>query len=83
MDCHKYLPPYQAVTVYFMKDIVAGKKRAVKNTDIVHIAAPQFSALSIEKILTHATRFQAIYAYLPDEKDIPALPRQVSNLSIY
>ena len=40
MDCHKYLPPYQTVTVYFMKDLVAGRKRAVKNTDIVHVAAP-------------------------------------------
>ena len=52
VDCHKYMPPYQSVTVYFMKDIVAGKKKAVKNTDIVHIAAPQFSALSIDKILS-------------------------------
>jgi hypothetical protein len=40
VDCHKYLPPYPSVTIYFMKDIVAGRKRALKNTEVTHIAAP-------------------------------------------
>ena len=40
VDCYKYLPPYSSVTIYFMKDIVAGKKKALKNTDVVHVAAP-------------------------------------------
>ena len=80
MDCHKYLPPYHCVTVYFMKDLVAGKKKAVKNTDIVHVAAPQYSALSIEKIIGQATQHPAILDYFPDPRDMAALPRQVSTL---
>ena len=34
-----------------MKDIVAGRKRALKNTEVTHIYAPQYEVLTTEKIL--------------------------------
>ena len=60
-----------------MKDIVAGRKKAIKNTDVTHIYAPQYEALTIEKILAFVDNYTDIRSFLPDAKDIPALPRQV------
>ena len=27
IDCHAYLPHYQTVTIYFLKDLISGKKK--------------------------------------------------------
>ena len=60
-----------------MKDIVAGGRKAVKNNEITHIYAPQYELLTVEKILEFVDQFTNIHLYLPEAKDIPALPRQV------
>ena len=41
IDCHIYMPPYIAVTIYFCKDLINGKKKKIKNDQIHHITIPQ------------------------------------------
>ena len=28
VDCHAYLPPYDNLTIYFLKDLVSGRKKS-------------------------------------------------------
>ena len=41
--------------------------------------APQYKSLSISEILGFALRYPVIRRYLPEEKDMAMLPRQVSQ----
>ena len=54
------------------------KKKAISNKEVKHLYAPQYPSLSIEKILEFANQFQELSHYMPDQCDIPLLPRQVS-----
>ncbi len=54
-----------------------GGRKAVKNNEITHIYAPQYELLTVEKILEFVDQFTDIHLYLPEERDIPSLPRQV------
>ena len=40
IDCGLYLPPYKSVNIYFMKEVMAMKKKAIKSKDVQHIYAP-------------------------------------------
>ena len=75
MDCGFFLPPYKSSNVYFFKDIMAKRKRAIKVSDVAYLYAPQYEDLSCAKILDFAMNFPNIADYLPIEKDWPALPR--------
>ena len=46
-----YLPPYETVTVFHMRDIVAGKRKMIKQSDVRVISVPFFEGLSIDKML--------------------------------
>ena len=35
-----YLPTYETVTVFHMRDLVAGRRRMIKNADVKVIAVP-------------------------------------------
>jgi hypothetical protein len=65
-----------------MKEVIAGRKKAIKTTDVKHLYAPQYETLSMEKILQFAFQLDRarITNFMPDDKDIPFLPRQVSQL---
>ena len=76
VDVGYYMPPYKSVNVYFLKALISGKKRAIKTNDVRHLYAPQYDSLSISKILEFASAFPAVNEYLPEARDIPALPRQ-------
>ena len=76
------MPPFQSVNVYFMKEIVSGQKQALRVTDIKHLYAPMYESLSTDKILAFANGDGQLMQYLPDPKDIPLLPRQVSGYSL-
>ena len=64
------------VTVYFLKDILMGKKRHVKNDVVQSIFVPQYELLTIEKILNFAGQDPNLQHYLPDGPDIKKIPKQ-------
>ena len=58
-----------------MKDLITRKKKAIKTTDMKYLYVPQYESLSVQKILDFARTYPEIFEYLPDAKDVPALPR--------
>ena len=81
VDCGYYLPSYKTINIYFMKMILSSKRKAIKNKDIRWLTVPQYEELTTGKILEFCAEYQGVGEYLPEPKDIPALPRQVSTLS--
>ena len=80
MDCGLYLPPFKCVNIYFIKSIMCKQKRAIKTSAVKYMFAPQYDTLSIEKILAFSSQYAEVLNYLPEERDMHMLPRQVSKL---
>ena len=53
-EAHIYLPAYETVTIFHMRDIVAGRRRMIKQEDVKVTSVPFFDGLSIEKMLEWA-----------------------------
>ena len=68
----------QCVNVYFMKALLAGTKKALKTEAVKVLYAPQYESLAISKLLDFVAGYNAITDYLPDPRDMPSIPRQVS-----
>ena len=66
----------ECVTIYFLKDLVRGTKRKIYCKDVRHIAIPQYENLTISKIADFVSPYHIIHEYLPDEKEIPKVPKQ-------
>ena len=47
-EVNAYLPQYDSVTVWHMRDLVANRRRRIKCADIKHINVPQFEGLGIK-----------------------------------
>ena len=53
-DAGVYLSSYQTMTVFHMRDLVAGKRRMIKAVDVKFINVPYFEGLSIDEMLEFA-----------------------------
>ena len=51
-----YLPSYETVTIFHMRDLVADRRRLIKLDDVKVINVPYFEGLSIEKMLEWAAK---------------------------
>lgn len=78
MDAGLYLADYSTINIYFMKEVLADRKRAVPAKLIKHLFVPQYKNLTMARLLDFARLHPKVFEYLPDERDIAALPRQVS-----
>ena len=81
-DCGTYLPKYDTVTIYHMKELVAGTRIRIKEVDVKHITVPHFEGLKIETMLEYAESKPFVMAGLPSiKREREALPRQyVANV---
>ena len=72
-----YLPAYEVVTIYHMRDLVAGKRKLIKTDDVQMINVPFFEGLSIESMLEWAaSRPEPVMDALPIVKrELDKLPR--------
>jgi len=50
LDVKAYLPHHTTVTIYFLKDLIAGTKKTIPADDIKHLAIPQYESLSVKEI---------------------------------
>ncbi len=64
------------VTIYFLKDLVMGKKKKILGKDVRHIAIPQYEELTINKIAEFVGPYPVVDDYLPIRKEIPKVPKQ-------
>ena len=77
LECKKYLPPLESCTIYWLKDIVSGQKRALDGHLITFQACPQYETLSTPLLLQWARQQNSdLFSYLPIEKEISQLPKQ-------
>ena len=65
LDCGAYLPSYETVTIFHMRDIVAGKRSRIKETDVKYINIPHFEGLNVGKFLEYAADEQEVMMALP------------------
>ena len=70
------LHPLECVTIYFLKDLVMGRKKRIYGHQVRHIAIPQYENLTIQKIADFVAPHHLVHMYLPDEKEIPKVPKQ-------
>ena len=74
-------------TVYFLKDLVTGKRKCkdafsvnilradIKCDAVKVLYAPHYENLSIERILEQARKNPVINDYLPEDRDMHKVPR--------
>ena len=65
-DCGVFLPPYDNVTIYFLKDLISMKKRYLKTEEIKTIYVPFYENLTLAKIGAFAMEQPNIMEYMPD-----------------
>ncbi len=87
MDAAAYLPSFETVSIYFLKDIIGGVKKCklqshvfhitivVKCQNVKHIFIPQFEGLSVENIGAFLTANPQSYEYFPVQREIRRLPK--------
>ena len=73
-----YLPHKHGVTIYFLRDLLAGKRKHFTSDKIHRLALPYYDTLSIQAMLEFAGKYPKVLEYLPEDRDIDRLPRQVS-----
>ena len=69
------MPSYKTVSVYWMKDLLSKKKKAIKASEVQTLNVPQYESLSIKKLLDFASSYQQVEDFFPDAREIPQLPR--------
>ena len=80
-EVNAYLPPFENVTVWHLRDIQSGTKKRISCDQAKHINVPQFEGLSIKDIQAFASAYPQLARYFPIEKEMEKLPRQyIANL---
>ena len=71
-----YLCSYDTVTIWHLRDIMAGKRKMVKGTDVKYIDVPHYENLTIDKMLTYASHIPDVMKALPEvEKETLKMSR--------
>ena len=91
VNCRAFLPPYgklqishhpdhlfdtDTVTIYWLKDLVGGKKKFLKGKQGGHQRVPQYECMTMAKILEFCAKYPVFDDYMPVEKEIKRLPKQ-------
>jgi hypothetical protein len=64
-----YLPPYEYCTMDFLKQILSGNKRYLKNEEISIVNVPRFSELAGKRIYERIRGISFFMNYLPSENN--------------
>ena len=70
-----YLPSYETVTVWHLRDLAMGVKRIIYSDRVKHIDVPQFEGLSIQAIFDFASGDRDVESALPPGNEIKKLSR--------
>ena len=75
VDCRAYLPPYENVTIYFLKALITGAKKFIHTDKVQYLSVPQYEGLGIKEFLIEASKYDNTAQYFPDADDLRKLPR--------
>ena len=59
VECHAYLPPYENVTIYFLKALITGTKKFIHSDKVQYLSVPQYEGLGIKEFLNEASKYPA------------------------
>ena len=89
IDGGAYLPAYDTVTIYFLKDLIAGVKKCkfsypppdinvdvvVKCDNVSHIYCPQYEALTVDKVTSWLADKPGCHHFFPINRELAKLPK--------
>ena len=67
-ECGVYLDDYKVMSIYHLRDVMAGQRRSLKSEEVRHIHVPYFDSLSVAKMLEWAKRHPEVFNVLPREQ---------------
>ena len=91
IDALAFLPAPECCTIYFLKDLVSGKKKCesihvcftivsrvtvLKSDKALNLHVPCYEGLTVKEIMSKGLEHNDVRNYLPDDRDIRRLPRQ-------
>ena len=76
VECRAYLPPFENVTIYFLKALINGTKKYLHADRVQYLSVPQYEGLGIKEFLIEAAKYPDTEPYFPAAQDIRKLPRQ-------
>ena len=91
IDALAFLPAPECCTIYFLKDLVSGKKKCesihlcftivcrvtvLKSDKALNLHVPCYEGLTVKEIMSKGLEHNGVRDYLPDDRDIRRLPRQ-------
>ena len=74
-EVRAYLPSYETVTVWHLRDLANTKKTIIPCDEVKVIDVPQFEGLTIQDIFNFASSDQNVENALPPPKEIAKLSR--------
>ena len=84
VDVKAYLPTIQTVTIYFLKDLITGKKKrkyldhdpaVIPMEHVVHIHVPSYENLKLSEIYAYYEQHSDVMKLLPDGKELLKVPK--------
>ena len=82
-EVRAYLPSYETVTIWHLRDLAMGVKTIINCDDIKVIDIPQFEGLTIQDIFAFAQNDREVERALPPSKEITKLSRAYLANVIY
>ena len=83
-ECGIYLPHKNHVTILHLRDLAAGRRRIIKNSEVKVIDVPYFEGLAVVDMLRFSKDFPIVNEALPLElKEYDKLPRSYIANIIY
>lgn len=75
--CNIYLPSYDVVTVWHIRDLLAQTRTRILGTNVKHISVPQYEGLKVDAMLEFAGKHPAAMRCFPvREAETKKFPRQ-------
>lgn len=75
-DCGVYLPAFDVITIFHLKDLLNNKKTRIKGKNVVHLSVPQYENLKVDEFIAFANEHPKAIDHLPAVlKEIKKLPR--------
>ena len=79
-----YVPSYDSVTIYHLRDLAAGNRRIIHSTQVKVLTVPQYEGLTTTDMLSFSKTYPAVEECLPtEEREILKLPRAYIANVIY
>ena len=84
VDVKAYLPAIHTVTIYFLKDLITGKKKGkcsicdspvIPMDRVVHIHVPSYENLALKLIYAFFEQHRNVLKFLPEGKELLKVPK--------